>query len=192
VFISQLRVRFLLDLSADYPSFSKECFSRNCGLFTSYGLKLWITHLLLVSYFTLFIMSTSMEEVLIVLRNLEHENQAFGEYVVICKPIKLQFPWDVFQQHNPNQRNHILTYLTSLMAHIQIFKVLSTKCVWSLTSSYGICIKVQTIVLRYFMGWNNAHKSVPAWITNWCERLITHLARPFNIKLGHCTSCVVW
>jgi hypothetical protein len=49
----------------------------------------------------------------------------------ICKPIKLRLPWDAFQQHNPNQRKHGSTYLTSLLAHIQSFEVLSTKCVWS-------------------------------------------------------------
>jgi len=38
--------------------------------------------LLVVSYFTMFIMSTSMEEILIVLRDLEHENQEFCEFVV--------------------------------------------------------------------------------------------------------------
>jgi ABC-type uncharacterized transport system permease subunit len=39
-------------------------------------------HLLLVLYFMVFIiMFTSMEEVFVVLRNLEQENQALHEYV---------------------------------------------------------------------------------------------------------------
>jgi ABC-type uncharacterized transport system permease subunit len=40
-------------------------------------------HLLLVLYFMVFIiMFTSMEEVFVVLRNLEQENQALYEFVV--------------------------------------------------------------------------------------------------------------
>jgi hypothetical protein len=72
VSISQLRVRVLLELNVDYPFSSKENFSRSCRLPTSCWLRLWITHLLLVSYFIVFIiMFTSMEEVLIVFKNLE-------------------------------------------------------------------------------------------------------------------------
>ncbi len=37
----------------------------------------------------------------------------------------------MFQHHNPNQRSHGSTYLTSSMAHVQSFEILSTKCVWS-------------------------------------------------------------
>ncbi len=55
----------------------------------------------------------------------------FENLLFICKPIKLQPPWDAFRQHNPKQRSHGSTYLTSLMAHIQSFEVLSTKCIWS-------------------------------------------------------------
>ncbi len=51
--------------------------------------------------------------------------------LLICKSTKLQPLWDVFPQHNPNQKNHGSTYLTSLIAHVQSFEVLSTKCVWS-------------------------------------------------------------
>jgi hypothetical protein len=42
------------------------------------------------------------------------------------------------------------------------------------------------------MGWNNTHKSNPIWVTRWCEELSSHHARPFNIKLGHYTSCSMW
>jgi hypothetical protein len=51
--------------------------------------------------------------------------------LLICKPIKLWPLWDVFQQHNLNQRSHESTYLTTLMAHIQSFEFFSIKCVWS-------------------------------------------------------------
>jgi hypothetical protein len=72
-----------------------------------------------------------MEEVLVVLRNLEHENQAFGEYVAHLQTNQASTSLDVFRQHKPNQRSHRLTYLTSLMAHVQSFEVLSTNCIWS-------------------------------------------------------------
>jgi hypothetical protein len=52
------------------PFSSKEKFSKNYKLPISYQLKLWITHLLLVSYFMMFIMFTSMEKVLAIFRNL--------------------------------------------------------------------------------------------------------------------------
>jgi len=77
-------------------------------------------------------MLTLMEEAIAVLRNLEQENQTnFKNLLLIYKPIKLQPFWDTFFQHNSNQRSHKSTYLTSLMAHVQSFEVLSTKCVWS-------------------------------------------------------------
>jgi hypothetical protein len=41
------------------------------------------------------------------------------------------------------------------------------------------------------MGWRSVHKLIPLWDARWCEGLGTHLGRPFNIKLGHCTSCSV-
>jgi len=73
-----------------------------------------------------------MEEAIAVLRNLEQENQTnFKNLLLIYKPIKLQPFWDTFFQHNSNQRSHKSTYLTSLMAHVQSFEVLLTKCVWS-------------------------------------------------------------
>jgi hypothetical protein len=79
--INHLVVRFILELSVDYP-FSKEFFSKSHGLPISYWLRLWITHLLLVSYFTTFIMSTSMKKVLTILKNLEQENQTLHESIV--------------------------------------------------------------------------------------------------------------
>ncbi len=60
-------------------------------------------------------------------RKIKH----FMNLLLICKPIKLRVFWDAFPQHNPNQRSHGLAYLTSLMAHVQSFVVLSTKCIWS-------------------------------------------------------------
>ncbi len=62
---------------------------------------------------------------------LNRKIKYFVSLLFIYKPIKLQPFWDAFLQHNPNQRNHQSAYLTSLMAHIQNFKVLWTKCVWS-------------------------------------------------------------
>ncbi len=59
-------------------------------------------------------------------RKIKH----FMNLLFICKPIKFRPLWDAFLQHNPNQRSHRLAYLTSLMAHVQSFKVLSTKCIW--------------------------------------------------------------
>jgi hypothetical protein len=55
----------------------------------------------------------------------------FVNLFLICKPIKFWPLWDAFQKHNPNQRRHRSTFLTSLMAHFQSFEVLSTKCIWS-------------------------------------------------------------
>jgi hypothetical protein len=79
--MNQLRIIFLLELSVDYPLFQRIIFKKS-----------WIIHFLWIEvedypplvgiiYFMVFIMSTSMEEVLVVLRNLEHENQTFGEYI---------------------------------------------------------------------------------------------------------------
>jgi hypothetical protein len=72
VSINHLGVKFLLELNVDYPFFSMDFFSKNHKLPTSYLLRLWITHLLLVSFFMVFIiMFTFMEEILVVLKNLE-------------------------------------------------------------------------------------------------------------------------
>ncbi len=75
-FINHSGVRFLLELNVNYPFSSKEKFSRSCRLPIFCWLRLWITHLLSMSYFITFIMSTSMEEVLAILRNLDQENEA--------------------------------------------------------------------------------------------------------------------
>jgi hypothetical protein len=56
----------------------------------------------------------------------------FVNILLICKPIKLRLLWDAYLQHNPDQKCHGSTYLTSLITHVQSFKVLSTKCIWSL------------------------------------------------------------
>jgi hypothetical protein len=77
------------------------------------------------------IMFTSMEKILVVLKNLEQENQYFVNLLLIYKPIKLWYFWDAFWKYNPNQKNHGLAYMTSLMTHVQSFEVLSTKCIWS-------------------------------------------------------------
>jgi hypothetical protein len=47
-----------------------------------------------------------MEEILVVLKNFEQENQTLCDLLLICKPINFQPPWDAFRQHNPNQRSH--------------------------------------------------------------------------------------
>jgi hypothetical protein len=39
---------------------------------------------------------------------------------------------------------------------------------------------------------SNTYKLIPIWVTRWCERLVTHHVRPFNIKSSHCTSYLVW
>ncbi len=80
----------------DYPSFSKEKFSKSYELPISYRLRLWITHLLLMSYFTVFIMFTSMEEVLLSLGFLNRKIKYFMNLLLIYKPIKLLPPWDAF------------------------------------------------------------------------------------------------
>ncbi len=61
-----------------------------------------------------------------------------------------------------------------------------------ITFSYGVCIKIQTIGLWYFMRWGNVHKSIPVWVMKWCEGFIIHLARPFNIKSSHYISYSMW
>jgi len=86
VSISHLGVRFLWELNVDYPFFS-----RSQRLPISCWLRLWIAHLFLMSFFTVFIiMSTSMDKVFIIHRNLEHENQALCESMAICKSIKFR------------------------------------------------------------------------------------------------------
>jgi len=84
----------------------------------------------------------------------------FVNLFFICKPIKLQPLWDVCWQHNPNHMNHGLAYLTSLMARVQSFKVLSTKCDWSsLDPSPFIIIGIQLAQLKlnslafYYQAW---------------------------------------
>jgi hypothetical protein len=73
----------------------------------------------------------------------------FVNLLFICKPIELRPLWDVCQQDNPNHMNHGLTYLTSLMARVQSFEVLSTKCVWSsLDPSPFIIIGIQLAQLK--------------------------------------------
>jgi len=69
----------------------------------------------------------------------------FVNLLFIFKPTKFRPLWDVFQEHNPNQRSHGSAYLTSLMAHVQSFNVLSIKCVWS---SDFILIGIQLAQLK--------------------------------------------
>jgi hypothetical protein len=61
-----------------------------------------------------------------------------------------------------------------------------------ITFNFSICIGVQIVGLQYFMGWGNVHKLELVWVIKWCEGLTIHLAKPFNIKLGHYTSYLVW
>jgi Tfp pilus assembly protein PilN len=70
-----------------------------------------------------------MEEILVVFKNLEQENQALRESIIYLQTNQTSISLGAFQQQNPNQRSHGLAYLTSLMAHIQSFKVLLTKSV---------------------------------------------------------------
>jgi hypothetical protein len=76
---------------------------------------------------------------------LNRQINQFVNLLIIYKPIKLQPLWDAFRKHNPNQKGHKSTYLTSLMAHVQSFKVLSTKCIWS---SDFILINIQLAQLK--------------------------------------------
>jgi len=68
-----------------------------------------------------------MEEILVVFKNLEQENQALRESIIYLQTNQASISLGAFRQQNPNQRSHGLAYLTSLMAHIQSFKVLLTK-----------------------------------------------------------------
>jgi hypothetical protein len=68
---------------------------------------------------------------LLSLEILNRKIKHFMNLLLICKPIKLRLLWVAYLQHNPNQRSHGSTYLTSLITHVQSFKVLSTKCIWS-------------------------------------------------------------
>jgi hypothetical protein len=73
---------------------------------------------------------TSWEKSLLSLGTLNRNIKHFVNLLLIFKTIKLQPFWDACLQHNPNQRSNISIYLISLMAHVQSFKVLSTKCIW--------------------------------------------------------------
>ncbi len=90
-------------------------------------------------------MFRSMEEILVVLRNLEHENQTLCEFIAHFQTNQVSTSLDVFQEHNPDQRSHRSTYFTSLMAHVQSFNVLSIKCVWP---SGFILIDIQLAQLK--------------------------------------------
>jgi hypothetical protein len=52
-------------------------------------------------------------------RKIKH----YMNILLIYKLTKLRTIWDVFPQHNPNQKSHESTYLTNLMAHVQSFEV---------------------------------------------------------------------
>ncbi len=96
VSISPLGFRFFLKLSVDYPFSSKEKFSRSLKLPICCWLKLCTTHLLLVSYFTMFIiicmyieeMVASMEEVLVALKHMQQKNQALREFVAHLQSVQ--------------------------------------------------------------------------------------------------------
>lgn len=83
---------------------------------------------------------TSWEKSLLSLGTLNRKIKHFVNLLLIFKAIKLQPFWDVFLQHNPNQRSNRSIYLISLMAHVQSFEVLSTKCIWPFDF---ILIKIQ-------------------------------------------------
>ncbi len=52
----------------------------------------------------------------------------FMNLLFIYKLIKFRLLWDVFWQHNPNQRNHGSTYLISLMAQFNIQSFVNQVC----------------------------------------------------------------
>ena len=83
---------------------------------------------------------TSWEKSLLSLGTLNRKIKHFVNLLLIFKTIKLQPFWDACLQHNPNQRSNISIYLISLMAHVQSFEVLSTKCIWPFDF---ILIKIQ-------------------------------------------------
>jgi hypothetical protein len=70
-----------------------------------------------------------MEEDLAIFRNLEQENQALREFVVHLQTNQILTSLKCISATQPNQRNHGLAYLTSLIVDVQSFKVLSTACV---------------------------------------------------------------
>jgi len=71
VSISHLRIKFLLELNVNYPTSSKKKKIKKSRITHFSSIEVVDTHLLLVSYFMMFIMYTSMEEVFVVLTNLE-------------------------------------------------------------------------------------------------------------------------
>jgi len=72
-----------------------------------------------------------MEEIL---KFFDMSNKIINLFVIlscISKTTKLQRHQDVFQQCKIQQRSLESIFLTSLMGHVQSFKVLSIKYVWS-------------------------------------------------------------
>jgi hypothetical protein len=114
----------------------------------------------------------------------------------ICKLIKLRPLWDVFQQYNLNQRSHESTYLTNLMAHVQSFEVLSTKCVWS-SNFIFINIQLAQIKLNSLAPCYQAqplHGSQVCWsINHLCSMILKHFLKssipPLNIQTKN--TCLV-
>ncbi len=150
------------------------CFCAHDNL-NRFPFNLFLLFLLLLT-FCFNIMSSSKEKVvmsweksLLFLGILNRKIKHFVNLLFICKPIKLQPLQDLFLQHNPNQRNNGSVYLTSLMAHIQSFEVLSTKCVWpfdfilidiqlaqSKLNSWALCCQAQPFLGSHIC-WNINH-----------------------------------
>ncbi len=106
-------------------------------------------------------------------RKIKH----FMNLLFICKTIKLQLFWDAFRQHNPNQRNHISAYLTSLITHVQSFKILSTKCIWL---SIFILISIQWPSSNW-IHWHLVVKHGPCLVHTFIEASITLAQWLWNI-----------
>jgi hypothetical protein len=114
----------------------------------------------------------------------------------ICKLVKLRPLWDAFQQYNPNQRNHGSTYLTSLMAYVQSFEVLSTKCAWSSNFIFND-IQLTQIKLNSLAPCCQAqplHGSHICWsINRFCSMNLKHFLKssipPLNIQTKN--TCLV-
>jgi hypothetical protein len=125
----------------------------------------------------------------------------FVNLLLICKLIKLWPLWDAFRQHDPNQKNHKLTYLTSLMTHVQSFEVLSTKCIRSFDFmfisiqlpqfklvSLAPCCEAWPLLGSHFC-WNISHlcsitlkhflKSSMPFLEIWTKN--THLTSRYNL-----------
>ncbi len=117
--INQLIVRLFWELSVDFPFFQRIFFQKVADYPFFVGVIFHNVHN------HVYIHGRSHLSLRILNRKIKH----FVNLLFICKPIKLWPLWNAFWEHNPNQKSHGSTYLINLMAHVQSFEVLSTKCV---------------------------------------------------------------